>query len=147
MQIIFFPSHDLSSFFFWRPIVFDNLFCSLILLWFYSYFLLSISMVIIRLNWRGSTQNKIYFQKNVELTSAFFTLQRFGPSLSPNFKIIIFILYVGVYVRVYVCVVNTDFYYFKPDLGARGNFSSFPGQTLQIVIHLLEIFIYSFILP
>jgi len=56
-------------------------------------------------------------------------------------------MYVCKGVCMYVCVVNTDFYYFKPDLGARGNFSSFPGQTLQIVIHLLEIFIYSFILP
>ena len=37
----------------------------------------------------GEPRLKYIFKKNVELTSTFFTLQRFGPSPSPNFKCIL----------------------------------------------------------
>ena len=42
-------------------------------------------------NWRGSTQTEIYFNK-CGTNIYFFTLQRFGPSPSPNFKLEIFVV-------------------------------------------------------
>ena len=48
-------------------------------------------MVIISLELTRVNPDRSTFSINVELTSTFFTLQRFGPSPSPNFKFMFFI--------------------------------------------------------
>ena len=48
-------------------------------------------MVIIPLELTRVNPDRNIFSINVELTSTFFTLQRFGPSPSPNFKTVFFV--------------------------------------------------------
>ena len=52
-------------------------------------------MVIISLELTRVNPDRNIFSRNVELTSTFFTLQRFGPSLSPNFKVIDLVVLLG----------------------------------------------------
>ena len=47
-------------------------------------------MVIISLELTRVSPDRNIFSINVELTSTFFTLQRFGPAPSPNFKFLFF---------------------------------------------------------
>ena len=71
MQIIFFPSHDLSSFPFCP---FDGP----------IFYFLSILMVIISLELTRINQVRNIFSKNVEQKSTFLTPQKFGPLPTPN---------------------------------------------------------------
>ena len=86
LQIIFFPSHDLSSFpFFYLTALLNflnNLFCLLIFLWFLKFFLLSILMVIISQELTRVNPDRNIFSIKCGTNIYFFPLQRFGPSPS-----------------------------------------------------------------
>ena len=66
--------------------ILNNLFCLFIFLWFFTNFFLSILMVIISLELTRVNPDRNIFSINVKLTSALYTLQKFGLSPSPNFK-------------------------------------------------------------
>ena len=92
-NFLFFPYHALNSFPlcpFDGPFFFENnLF----------YFLVVILIVAMSLELSRINPDRNIFSINVELTSTLFTLQRFGPSPTPNFK-----LFVLIYSERNICV-------------------------------------------
>ena len=90
MQIIFFPSHNLSlfplcPFSFWIIFFVCLYSCDFLHL---NFFFFDFDCYYIVRTDEGQPRPKYIFNNsiNVELTSTFLTLQRFGPSPSPNFK-------------------------------------------------------------
>ena len=86
MQIIFSPTHDLSSFFPFVHWIAQFFFIFLfVFLWFLTFFLIDFDGYYIVRTDDGRPRPKYIFNKYGR-NNYFFNLQRFGPSASPNFK-------------------------------------------------------------
>ena len=81
---------------------FNDLLYFFIFLWFLTIFIIDFDGYFIIRTDEGQPRPKYIF-KNVELISTLFTLQRFGPSPSPNFRICIYCLKFG-------CLQDNDWF-------------------------------------
>ena len=106
--------------------ILNNLFCLFIFNCDFYIFLKSILMVIISLELTRVNPDRNIFLINVELASTLFTLQRFGPSPSPNFKA--FIIY-HIEISYVKCKISLIIYKLtRFSIGISSNISRISGK-------------------